>query len=361
MNIKGLRALRNVLVAGLLFTLVGCASMATPTHLSAKPPTLDELLNGRALLGESAATLQLPDVDILAIDQAMLDYLDFVVPHGSSEDYKARVLANSMTDPGLLSLDYVDNGSYSARETFHKRRGNCVSFTNLYVSLARSAGLKAYFQQSYVAPTWASENGITILSRHVNAVVKTRRGASLTVDFDQTISGPMFDHRRISDDHATALFLSNIGVGYMLEGNTTEAFRYLAASVIADRSVGAAWVNLGGLYSRNGLPQLAEAAYLEAVRRDPNERLAYSNLARLYQKAGLPEPAQIFSGKASRLQETNPYYHYGLAQQAHRLGNYRESNEHLQQALKLKGDEPRFLQLLSENELILASGAGKQS
>lgn len=344
----------RIIVTGLLLTLGGCAT-TTPTvaYLSANPPDPDQLLSGAALLGETAATLQMPSEDILATSQEMLEYMDAVGSRGGSKERRATFLATSLVDPRYLGLEYVAEESYSAAETFRKRRGNCMSFTNLFVSLARSTGLTASFQQAYVVPKWVAREDVAILHRHVNARVSLPAGAYLTVDFEQTIEGTRFDSRRLSDAHARALYYGNIGVEYMLDDNTQEAFRYLAGAVQTEPSVGSSWVNLGALYSRNELPDYAEAAYLESVRRDPDELLAYSNLARLYKEKGLQEQQELFALKARTLQNQNPFHHFSLAQQAHDEGNYQLSNHHLRRAMRLKNDEPRFRALMQENKRLL--------
>jgi len=353
--------LRIVVLAGLILSVVGCSSTARGPYLAEYPVSPESLLAGEVLFGDRAKTLTVPEDDILDTDAAMESFLDFIYPSGGSSEYRARVLATSLADPGLFGLNYQERLSLTARDTFHRRSGNCVSFTNLFVALARKAGLRVYYQQAYVTPTWESEGGLQIMSRHVNALVKLHDGKGLTVDFDQTETGVLFDHQKVPDRRAFALFYSNIGVEFLQADNDVEAFRYLKKAVLTDQQLGSTWVNLGALYSRKGFKKEAETAYLVAARRDPGELLAYSNLSRIYESAGVSDKSEFFAQKARKLREQNPYFHYGLAQKAYQLGHYSESNQHLRRALKLKDDEPLFVDLMAKNSQHLAVQAVDKS
>jgi len=357
-----LACLSAVLPAVLLLLsllLGGCAAHVHQAYLSATPITTEKLLDGEPLFGAEAASMQPVEEDILALDRSMEDFLAFALPSNGSGMYQARELASALVDPGLLGFDFLETANGNARDTFHRAQGNCLAFTNLYVALARRAGFKISYQLSYIEPNWETEGSYFILRRHVNSLVKLAARQSLTVDLDSTRTGNLYAQRLIPDRHAFALFYSNIGVANLQSGDYRQAFRYLRQAVLTDPDVGSTWVNLGALYSREGLAAFAEAAYLESARRDPGELLAYSNLGRLYQTAGLLEQAQEVGNKARQLRQSNPYYHFQLAQQASRQGLFRESNEHLRRAMQLKKDEPVFEQLLQDNNRKLSIDSSK--
>ena len=82
----------------------------------------------------------------------------------------------------MFSLEYAEV-TRTASDTFHDRQGNCLSFTMLFVGLARAAGLTANYQSVEVPPTWANDGQVVIAS-HVNAVVRTGFGEETVVDFN---------------------------------------------------------------------------------------------------------------------------------------------------------------------------------
>ena len=61
----------------------------------------------------------------------------------------------------MFSLDYSEV-TRTASATFHERQGNCLSFTMLFVGLARAAGLTATYQ----SVRGAAELGERRPSRH---------------------------------------------------------------------------------------------------------------------------------------------------------------------------------------------------
>ena len=54
---------------------------------------------------------------------------------------KLRSLQRYLFDEDRFPFDYSSRGTHDAERAFETRRGNCVSFTTLFLSLARPAGL----------------------------------------------------------------------------------------------------------------------------------------------------------------------------------------------------------------------------
>ena len=70
-------------------------------------------------------------------------------------------LLGGMRDHGLFDVAYTDAFTRSASGTFHDRKGNCLSYTMLFIALARAAGLDARFQVVEVPPSWNNDNGLS--------------------------------------------------------------------------------------------------------------------------------------------------------------------------------------------------------
>ena len=49
-----------------------------------------------------------------------------------------------------------DEITRTASETFRARRGNCLSFSNMFVAMARDVGLDVQFQEVEIPPDWTS-------------------------------------------------------------------------------------------------------------------------------------------------------------------------------------------------------------
>ena len=64
-------------------------------------------------------------------------------------------LIEAMEERGMFSLEYAEV-TRTASGTFHDRQGNCLSFTMLFVALARAAGsARRRYQSVEVPPTWS--------------------------------------------------------------------------------------------------------------------------------------------------------------------------------------------------------------
>ena len=87
----------------------------------------------------------------------------------------------------MFSLEYAEV-TRTASGTFHDRQGNCLSFTMLFVALARAVDLYATLSSVDVPPTW-SYDGTVVVANHVNTVVRTGGGEETVVDFNiRTVS-----------------------------------------------------------------------------------------------------------------------------------------------------------------------------
>src|SRR5262245_52581702 len=121
-----------------------------------------------------------PD-DAFALDAEMES---FVAPLKAVREPRQRMqaLIHALEARGMFSLEYAEV-TRTASDTFHDRQGNCLSFTMLFVTLARAVGLSANYQSVVVPPSW-SNDGQVVVANHVNTAVITARGEETVVDFN---------------------------------------------------------------------------------------------------------------------------------------------------------------------------------
>jgi Flp pilus assembly protein TadD len=260
-------------------------------------------------------------------------------------------LLKGMADAGSLSLQYDSGKTLTAAETFRQRSGNCLSFTNLFVALARAVGLDAQFQIIDVPPIWDAADGWVMLNGHINVIVhKVRMGVpdqigvsrDFVVDFNTPDFEVSYPRKPVDDGVAFALFYNNRGVEAMRAGDTRQAFANFKLAITTSPRVAGAWVNLGALYSRQRLYESAKAAYEQALEIDPDERSAMTNLARVYTELGDEELAAAYRRRIRLYENLNPYYHYALAEGAYRDGNYEIALSEIKSAISRKRDDHRF-------------------
>jgi len=260
---------------------------------------------------------------------------------------------------GAFELVY-DDTTRTAQETFLDQRGNCLSFTSMFVAMARYLGLDASFQEVTIPPNWSAEGDTFILSQHVNVHVNIDSGHDMVVDFNMYDFRASYDTQIISDDRGRAHYFNNIGVEHMLDGDTPLAFANFRQSLREDMSFSPGWINLGTLYNREGYAKYAEAAYLKALDADKSNMVALNNLVGLYEQQGQSELAAQYQHRLETHRMQNPYYRYYLARTAFDNGDYATAISHLKFAVRKNQYDDNFYFLMSLSYLKTAENEEAQ-
>jgi len=339
--IEGLSRL-PLLCAALLLT--ACAGSDYPDGVApvqVTPADRAELLSGSAF-GVAAKDSVAP-VDLLGVDEDMRYFLQQRVPEDTSKHQRVNRILQGLLDDGL-NLQYHNFKTYTAAETFSSRDGNCMSFTNLFVALGREAGLKVYYQEVEVPPSWSTLDGSWMYSRHINALVRLY-DEDRVVDFNLDEFDHDYHRSRLSDQQALARFHNNLGVHWMGQSEAHKSFLHYREALRLDPATSYFWTNLGSLYRRGGDDVQAEKAYLVAIDID-REPVAMSNLARLYRHQGNEQLASYYEARVQSFRRKNPFYLYHLAQESYARGEYAESERQLRRAIVLNDGEHEFYRLL---------------
>jgi Flp pilus assembly protein TadD len=334
------------------FLLAAVAALATgcATLPAARWTVPSEALLAGPAEPAAPATPLVEDEEVLRVSPEMQAFLDRHVARGASRASRLRQLGRAILDEESLGLRY-DESTRTASAAFRARRGNCLSFSTMFVALARRAGLPAHFQEVDTPPDWTLRGEVLVLNRHVNVLVDLGRAGQQVVDFSPDGVRGRYDRRRVSDRRALAHYDNNMAVERLQAGDEAAAFRYLRRAVGRDASFAPAWTNLGILHFRQGRAALAEAAYLRALRADGRQLVAMSNLATLYERTGATDTAAAYRRRVTRHRDGNPYYRYQLAREAVTAGDYDTAIRHLRYAVARRPREERFHALLGESYL----------
>lgn len=329
-----------------------------PAVLQGGPDAHD--ITAQMLLDDSplAGGAEFPDlssVDMIALTPEMISFVEEHVDASLSPPTKLQNLLYAVMGQDHFELIY-DDSTRTASETFQARHGNCLSFTNMFVAMARHVGLDASYQEVEIAPEWSSSGQSFLLSQHVNVYVDFRgHYTPRVVDFNFSYESDIkmefdliYDHTVISDKRARAHYFNNMGVELMLYGGDTQlALANYRESLREDESFSPAWINLGILYRRDGYLEHAEAAYTQALAHDSSNLVAMSNLASLYEQRGQTQQAEYYRQQVRNHRMKNPYYRYSMAQIDVIEGNYQSARSHLKYAISRRDDESRFYMLMS--------------
>ena len=281
-----------------------------------------------------------PDVDILALDEDMLAFLKEIE---KSQDPARRLydLVYKVFSPDFLNLEYDGSKTKTAIETFQTRNGNCLSFTTMFVAMARYLGIDASFQQVSNIPTWNKHGEMVVLNRHMNARVFIH-GRQFNIDFNPWEDRKEIHKEVISDTRAFAQYYNNIGAEAFSAGEVERAMAFFRKAVSVDPELSFAWSNLGVAYKHAGRIKESEQAYLSALEFNKREYTAMNNLARLYKDMGRNREARHLLRKVEDFRDRNPYYHFKMGEQAYIEGEYREAIRSFKKAIQRKATDHEF-------------------
>ena len=335
-----------------ILTVLVVALIAACTTLGKQPSSPDsQQISTEMLLDISPLVtgIELPDlsqVNLLELSPLMTAFLDRWVDKNQNDYFKLRRLLYAVMGDGTFELIY-DDTTRTAQETFLDQRGNCLSFTNMFVAMSRYLGLNAKFQEVLVPPDWSIEGQTFILSKHVNVHVSMDSRYDQMIDFNMYDFRINYDKQIISDSRGRAHYFNNIGVERMLEGDNRLAFANLRESLMEDNAFSPAWVNLGTLYFRESYPRYAEASFLKALNVDSSNLVAMNNLAGLYESEGNSELAAKYQSRSESHRMQNPYYRYQLARTAFDNEDYATAIDHLKVAIRKNKNDDSFYYLMS--------------
>lgn len=311
------------------------------------------LLASTAALADELAPqpmLDLPEVDdadILRLSPKMAKYLIKNVHY--TKDPRARVmdLVDLIRSPKGLNITYEKTGTKTAIETFESRSGNCLSFTILFVAMARHLGLNAYFQEVAEVMSWDRRGDIVLRNQHMFAEVELMNG-HIQVDFLPGTEKRYRIVRRITEYRAQAHYYNNLAVDLLARDELPLSLAYFEKANRVDSTFAPAWTNRGVALRRLGDRVEAEKSHQRAIREERSLRVAQANLASLYQNLGRHEEAQALLGQVEEHLAESPFYRYQQGTRSLRAGNSREAIRHLRAALRKLPREVVFHERLAE-------------
>ncbi len=361
-----MRVCSNRLATGFALFLIGaCVQQGVPFQPDdPKPPANfdPELLTGRLMFGEPVAGDEVGDVDALGLDDTMRAFVDVDAMSGLSAAKRLQWLIKRLEEEGHFADSYNPLATLTARETFRSKDGNCLSYTTLFIALARASGLHAYYQMVTLPPNWSADSGLLIRNNHVNAVVYERHlvegfTREYIVDFNALEIGSDLERHRVSDNYATTLYYSNLAVEHMRHDRSREAFALLRKGIELVPGNADLWVNLAAFYARNDKLEAAVSAYEVVLQLDPTSKTALSGLSSIYAAMGDAVRAERYARQVREYRERNPFYHFALAQLKFENANYAASLAAVNRAIELKRRNPSFYQLKGQAEQKLGDAA----
>ena len=279
---------------------------------------------------------------IVAIPSALRALLQQrVIAAGTSREQRLERLVHLIFDEDGMHLEYDPYATSTIAETWQTGRANCLSFTLMFVTLARAAGIDARVQEVAQVVTWHQDEGVIYNVGHVNVGLNVN-GRNAVVDLDRNVLYDRYGPRPITEERALAHFYNNRGAAQMADGNTAQARAYLDAALSMSADFPAGWNNLGVLDTRLGHLDQARQDYEKALELQPRHVAALTNASALYRKLGDTHRADRLALRLQQVQKTDPFAQFRLGNEAEQRHDYAQAINYYRRAIRLYSSAHQF-------------------
>lgn len=329
--------MRATTLMGSALVLAGCASV--PEFDTVYPPLEAGTTVQRLVVDSPFGAAD--DADVLAMSPSLVL---FVQDLNKRRDTRRRLedVANLFRKNGDLGMSYGVDATLTATQAFEQRRGNCLTFTHLFIAIAREMGLRVRYQEVLGVERWDTVGDYLVLNRHIAAFGNFPESGSFVVDFGEILPRDRRFGRLITDDRARAQHFNNLGAEALTGGDIDAGIALFNRSILIDPEVHYVWTNLGTAYLQLGRYREAEWAYAEARRLRPYDVSAINQTASLYGHMGRADLAEAYRKLSERERRRNPYYLFREGVLAMESGDLNAALDNLRRAAKRQPDELHF-------------------
>jgi len=319
------------------FILLAGALLLTASLGCAMPPrsARDGMATGALVAAARARGLALEDP--LKLDGQIERMADESVGRHGSPQQRLHDLASFLEQNGL-GFRQLSGVTLPARQAFHERRGDCMTYAMLFVALSRHLGVETYFVHASQVRAYYERGDSLYAASHVAVGWGEHPGAIVIDFFDDVATYGLSAYRRIDDASAVSLYYSNVAVGEMNAGRVERAERLLR--FLAD--------------TRPALPELANnlavallrkrehAQALEvlegAMRSFPEYKPLYTNGVQAALGVGDAELARVYYARGADITGNDPLFAFARALQLYQRAEYGEAATHFERALRSQED-----------------------
>ncbi|MEM1179029.1 MAG: tetratricopeptide repeat protein [Acidobacteriota bacterium] len=319
-------AVSAVAIMAVVILALAPAAAATGT-LALDEDTLSRLRQARV----DPATITAP----MAIEPAMKAWAEERVQRGAPDPVRLKRLLRELYEADDLNFEYQEGYTATVAETFATGRYNCLSFSMLYVALARSLGLEAFYLSIQRDQDFRRVGDLVVLTRHITAGYGSNFVDRTILEFDV---GPDVDYAAaepITDREALALFYSNRGAELLREEKFDAAEENLRTAVLLAPEIAQTWVNLGVVYRRVDRFDEAREAYEKAISLERDNVAAYQNLVILLRRQGKDDAAAELIDVLDNFGNRNPFTFLALGDFSLEDGKLTEAGRFYRKAHRL--------------------------
>jgi tetratricopeptide (TPR) repeat protein len=319
--------LAALLLAALALGSLGCTGQIRPFN------SVDYLREQYAKeVGAQASQIEVP-FELNEGIRAELAHL----PRLSSELRRVNQVNDFIFDG--LQLQYLLAPTRNAVETYQTRAGNCLSFVNLFVGVARDLGLNPNYIEVTDLQRWNHREGMVVSQGHIVAGMYID-GVLRTFDFLPYRQKAYKSFNPIPDLTAAAHYYNNLGAEALLAGDLERARELLTTATRIAPSFDKAINNLGVTEARGGQPEKALEIYRRGLAISPENSALLTNMVRAYQQLGRADDARQLLSRLEESNTTNPFFFIYQAEVALSRNEGAKALDYMARALRLDSELP---------------------
>ena len=281
---------------------------------------------------------------------------------GRTKYHQGKQLAVLLLAGGDLGISYNRTSNFTALEVYGKRTANCISYTNLFIGMARALRINARYAEVNEVDSFDKIGDTVVYNSHICAVIYDGPKPFL-IDFSLSDYPQYHFWRSISDLEAVAGFYNNIGSDIFLERKDPDfieqAERYFNLSRKLYPDSPQTYNNIGVLELEKGDLDEAERQFRRALDIKPGYFAAYNNLGSIYMRRGKIDESIRLVREAIVASPGNKYAYNTLAKLYISQEKYDSAESNLRKALKI---DKRYTEARHElGKLYLKLGRGDEA
>jgi Transglutaminase-like superfamily/Tetratricopeptide repeat len=325
----------KLLAGAVVLVLVGCAT----------PRAASQTQTATWIAEAHAAGLELEAP--LTLSPHLLSVIREQVGYAGTEKSRALKVVRYLGDSDGLAFRYQPQMSLSAEKAFAARQGDCMSYANLFVALARAMDVPVRYVRITQLPVSWESGGRFFESSHM-AVAQGRDASwdqALVVDFGNVHTAPwrfaLYDD--VSDDEAFVLFQNNLAVERMLAGDVAGAERILRFFQTRAPATPEVSNNLALVLMQSRRDREAMDLLIWAVERFPRFRPLVSNAVQAARRLGDEVLASSLEARGRELLEDEPAWNFNEGLRSYHTRSFSTAALRFEKALSADPGNVRLL------------------
>jgi Tfp pilus assembly protein PilF len=282
---------------------------------------------------ERAAQIAVP----FALSEDIVGEIERRLPSAANE--KRRVDAVQDFIFSDLQLRYSLTPTRDANQTFRSRLGNCLSFSNLFVAIARTQRLNPFYVEVVDYQRWNYRDGQVVSQGHIVAGLYVANQLQ-TFDFLPYRAKSYKSFQPIDEARATAHYYNNLGAEALFDGDQVSAERWISLAYEIAPDFVKAINNLAVVRSREGRFEEAADLYRKGLTYEPEDIALLTNLAALDRRMGRAAEADRLTATIEGANNTNPFFFLAQAEVALAANDLDKAKRLLIEALRRDSEAP---------------------